>query len=281
MAFTGVVALASAETVTAAMVFAAVAEVGTALSIVGAVTGDKTLSALGGVMALGGAAGGFISGLGAAGDAATAASAGGFEAGFQGSDVLAGATDASAGLADAAASGVGSDVGAFESGFQGSDALNAANPSANLAAPDAGSLTNSGVATPTSVTTPTPGNVTDSLSVNGAAAPTGPTGPVTPLDNPISSTGAPASSNDFFGNIWQGIKDPKNKTLVNSAMQIGGGLLQGIGQADQFNRALDVKNREQTLNEQVKLGQLALQQQLAANANSQVKFPGIVASARN
>lgn len=277
MAFTGVVALASAETVTAAMVFAAVAEVGTAMSIVGAVTGDKTLASLGGVMALGGAAGGFLSGLGAVGDAAATTAGGatvgeGIEAGFMDAANVAG--DTAGTVADTVGS-VAMDGGGELAGDAALDAngLGATQPLANTA-------TSVGTAvTPTApVVTPSVGN---SLEVNGAAAPTGPTGPVTPLDNPISSTGAPASSNDFFGNIWQGIKDPKNKTLVNSAMQIGGGLLQGIGQADQFNRALDVKNREQTLNEQVKLGQLALQQQLAANANSQVKFPGIVASARN
>lgn len=77
MAFTGITALVSAAStgaaVTATMVMAAVAEVGLALTVVGAVTGNEKLTKIGGAMSLIGGVGGMIAG--AAGGAAGAAAA--------------------------------------------------------------------------------------------------------------------------------------------------------------------------------------------------------------
>ena len=65
MAFTAVIALAEAAAVevTAAMVFAAVAEVGVAMSIAGAVTGSEDLSKIGGVLSIVGGVGSWATGL--------------------------------------------------------------------------------------------------------------------------------------------------------------------------------------------------------------------------
>lgn len=76
MAFSGVAALVSAvgagTAVTVGMVAVAVAEVGMALTVVGAVTGNEDLMKIGGIMSLAGGVTGFISGAveGAAGAAA-------------------------------------------------------------------------------------------------------------------------------------------------------------------------------------------------------------------
>lgn len=276
MAFTGVAALVAAETVTAAMVFAAVAEVGTVLSLVGAVTGDKDLSALGGVMSIGGIAGGFVSGLASAGDAAIAAATSGeaaaFESGFVGSEALTGGVDAAADAAGAAAD---SAAGAFEAGFQGTDAL------AHAAGGDlSGAATRAAGDISAAAPAQAPAaNVGDSLTVNGPSAPAGPAGasaPTSPAD-----VGGPVSSDSFFSDIWNGIKDPKNKNLVNGAMKIGGGLLQGAFAGDTADKDRALRERQVALNEQVGLGELALKQAQAANSNSQVKFPnGIINGAR-
>jgi hypothetical protein len=74
MAFTAIVALAAGAEVTAPLVLAAVAEVGTAMTVVGAVTGSKDLMKVGGIMGLVGGVGGMVAGAagGAAGAAGTA-----------------------------------------------------------------------------------------------------------------------------------------------------------------------------------------------------------------
>lgn len=69
-----VVAVVVAETVTASMVFAAVAQVGLGLTVVGAVTGNQTLMKIGGVLGMVGGVGSLATGL--ANSAAGAATAG-------------------------------------------------------------------------------------------------------------------------------------------------------------------------------------------------------------
>lgn len=63
MAFSAVIAIAAGETaVTAGLVLAAVSEIGVALTVVGAVTGNKDLMKIGGVMGLVGGVGGLVAG---------------------------------------------------------------------------------------------------------------------------------------------------------------------------------------------------------------------------
>ena len=116
MAFTAVTALVAAETVNAAMVLAAVAQIGTAMTIVGAVTGSKDLMKLGGTMALVGGIGGMAAGAmsGAAADAAATTVLD--EAASQaGADALSASLDQGAnamatGVTDSATAQVGSDA---------------------------------------------------------------------------------------------------------------------------------------------------------------------------
>lgn len=93
MAFTGIAAVASG-TVTTATVLAAVAEVGMVMTVVGAVTGSKSLMKIGGVLGLVGGVGGLINGAasGAVSGASTAAS---------GAETM----ESAAGMADAAYGG--------------------------------------------------------------------------------------------------------------------------------------------------------------------------------
>jgi hypothetical protein len=72
MAELAIVALIGASEVSATMVFAAVAEAGTIMSVVGAVTGDKELGKIGGAMAMVGGIGGMATGAFAAAGSAAA-----------------------------------------------------------------------------------------------------------------------------------------------------------------------------------------------------------------
>ena len=77
MAFTAVGALIAGQAATATLVLAAVTEVGLAMTLVGAVTGNKTLLKVGGVLSMVGGVGGMINGAlsGAASGAAAEAGA--------------------------------------------------------------------------------------------------------------------------------------------------------------------------------------------------------------
>lgn len=74
MAFTGIAALVAGEAVTAAVVLAAVTEVGMIMTVVGAATGSEDLMKLGGILGIVGGVGGAINGAmsGAAGAGAPA-----------------------------------------------------------------------------------------------------------------------------------------------------------------------------------------------------------------
>ncbi len=71
MAFTSIAALAAGEAVSATLVLGAMAEIGTAMTIVGGVTGSKELMKIGGTMAMVGGVGGMVNG--AIGSAASTA----------------------------------------------------------------------------------------------------------------------------------------------------------------------------------------------------------------
>lgn len=107
MAFTSVAALIGGQAATAGLVLAAVAEVGVAMSVVGAVTGSKGLTKLGGVLGLVGGIGSMMAGAASGGAAAAGAEA-----------AAGGAEAASFGVLDSAAfagsEGLQSTIGMFE-----------------------------------------------------------------------------------------------------------------------------------------------------------------------
>lgn len=107
MAFAAIGALIAGAEVTAPLVLGSIAEVGTAMTVVGAITGSKDLMKVGGVMGLVGGVGGFVAGgMGAGADAAAA---GGADASAGGSDVLSSGIDSSP---SAASSTIGDPTGA-------------------------------------------------------------------------------------------------------------------------------------------------------------------------
>jgi hypothetical protein len=249
MAFSAVVALAGGAEVTATAVLAAMAEVGTAMSVVGAVTGNKDLTKLGAVVGLVGGVGGMVSGGAASGlaDAATVPT----EAAVAGQ----GALDVGAQSVTDAATGI------------QSTAAPTLTAGADLTAAP---LTNAGVPGVNGFETPTipaaaPTNVAipdASLTPPATAAPA-PTGaPDAPAGAPV--VGAPTDATkggNFFSQLWSSANNPANKSGIN----LIGNTLQGI-------QAADVAQQKQNLANQT----LALEQskfdytkQLDANLNNQ------------
>src|SRR5690349_7292867 len=121
MAFTSLVALASAETVTAVMVFSAIAEVGIAMTVMGAVTGDKNLTKTGAMVSMVGGLGGAAAGSGMFSGAAGEAAAGEVGAAAAGEAAAGAAAEGAAGAASAtpAAEAVAATPGAQEAAMQG------------------------------------------------------------------------------------------------------------------------------------------------------------------
>jgi hypothetical protein len=228
MAFTAVVALASAETVTAVMVLAAVAEVGTAMTIVGAVTGNKELTKIGGTMALVGGIGGMAAGaMGAATDAA-ATTVLDEAASKAGSDALTASLDQGA---NAMATGATDAATAQASADQLSSQLS--NQAANQSAP----ITDAAVANnPSAVMQPGQpvANAMDNSAVRTAAD----AGVSNPMTNGV------ATPNDQFnvsadlrdwggaqkkssGSFFDYFKDTKPDTALNLAGNVLGGISKG------------------------------------------------------
>lgn len=252
MAFTAVGALIAGAEVTAAVVLAAVTEIGVAMTVVGAVTGSKDLMKIGGVMSLVGGVGGFIAG--AAGGTAGAAglSEAGTSAAFDvaGTEALAGSTFSSpaaelaANAADQAALGgiEGASEGIVSSGIQA--------PAAASAAPGAEMPAAQSAAAPTQAA-PT---VNDVAGVQGPGAPQGAQMPVGPgeVSNPYSNPTdmrlaagtqtAPQNATSFFDGF--GAWANKNSTLLSSGMQLGGGLLKGAAEGDMWDKKMGLEQQK-------------------------------------
>lgn len=224
MAFAAVATLFAATTVTVPMVLAAMAQVGTVMSVVGLVTGNKDLAKLGGAIGLVGGVGGLIAG------AASAASSGvagnlaqeGFRAGES--------------LAQNAATDVTIDAGA--AGLTAPEVTNfAATPgiSEAQAVPDVGNV---GMSPPPNTPAPLPTDV---------AGPTTVTGPKDVgarfTTNPAAFTGS-AKGRGFFSGVFDYIKDPANKEMVNMGGKVIGGAFEGMQRADEFNRTQGLRENE-------------------------------------
>jgi hypothetical protein len=240
------------------MVVAAVAEVGMALSVVGAVTGSKDLMKIGGAMSLIGGVGSMIAGAasGATGAAASAAEAGLGEAATSAALESASAEAMSAyggaAAADAATAGV-------VSGMETAAAGGAGDLAAGLAEPSIfGSAAGTPAAAATEAAAPSAMKVGPSVepTVNDVATPQGPAGaqgPTTPYDaaNPTdqrlaagsqsSPMNAPESAGSFFGKMSAFAE--KNKTLFSSGMQLVGGAMKGANERDMWNQKMELERQ--------------------------------------
>lgn len=254
MAFTAVGALIVGETaVTATLVLAAVAEVGMALTVVGAITGSKDLMKIGGVLGLVGGVGGMIAG-GMSGAAAGAGAAEGA------------AGSAAEGVADTALNGSDLMSNAFtESGATGAGGFGGTAASTTGAMPElAASMPNPTDMRLAAGTQSTPGGLvsdamgpTPAATVNdvstpaGPQAPQGPQAPSSPADlnaNPLDgrlqagTATTPGNAPVSSGKFWSSFSDfaDKNKTLLSGGMQLLGGAMNGANQRDMWNQKMQL-----------------------------------------
>lgn len=246
MAVAAIVALASASsaTITASMVFAAVAQAGTILSIVGAVTGNKDMMKVGGTMGLIGGIGGLATGAftGAAGQAAADTTTSG--AADVGAQVgAAGSQTAASGVVDyssmgggelAGAAGTGADIGAL--GMEGATVAAPVAQGAGDLAMNIGPA-GAGVDAASAAT-----NVGNTLSA-GANAPIGPMGPFTATESltEFNNTFSPYKQTSFNAiSEWM----DKNKTMTGLGGQVIGGAMQGMYAADVADKDRAMKQKQ-------------------------------------
>lgn len=283
MAFTATAALVSGSAaVTAATVLAAVAEVGLALSVVGGITGNKTLSKIGGVMSLVGGVGGMLAGGLSSGGASAASSL-----------ADAGADAATSAAWSEGAAGLGQDT----LGNMGMDAASSGGGgiinTAQSAAPDlAGNL----AMNPTDMalqagTKTSPGQMAvgaDSAAqaastVNDVAQPVGArTATGAAENNPYTNNPTdirlqagtqrppglpPEGSSSFFGRLGKLAED--NKTLFSTGKELVLGGLKGANENAMWNEKMD---KEQQRINQTKYGN--------STANFAKRNTGIIAGAQ-
>jgi hypothetical protein len=255
MAFSAVIALAGGEAATATLVLTAVAEVGTAMTVVGAVTGNKDLMKIGAVMGLVGGVGGMIAGAGdaAAGAAGAAADTAGNAAqeGFRASEI--GAEDAAG---TAAENGVTGAATGADSVAQAGTAPAAPQPSF-----DTNPAQTAATSTPDSLaaqqaTQPT--QPVQSVDPNAISAPQGvqqvqaqgPADVATPYSNPTDmrlangTQTSPASAPQSSGGFWNSMLDfaNKNSKLLNTATTLAGGALKGANDQAMFQQQMQLKS---------------------------------------
>ena len=229
MAFTAVAALVSGTAATATLVLAAMVEIGTVMTIVGAVTGNKDLMKLGGVISLVGGVGGLVAG--AVGGAATAAGA------------------------DAAVASAGAQQ-TVEIAAQGAEAVSSAVTQGSAVGQDLGILGN-GITPTTGVNNPSAftGQATQATAnaANPIVATPGIQGPAAQIDvgdavgrkiassQTVATPGGAAKGGNFFSNTMDFIKNPANKELVNGGVKLLGGAFQGMNEADQFDQQMQFR----------------------------------------
>lgn len=231
MAFTSITALAAGQAVNAALVLGAMVEVGTVMTVVGAVTGNKDIAKIGGTMALVGGVGGLIAGAGSAIGAAEASNA--------------------------------TQQGFGELAAQGADAALDAGAS-GMAAPEVVDF----AATP-GIAEVSPLPQTPEASFEVAKLPD--LGPAEvgaqfkTRDSKESEKG-----NSFFSGVFDFIKNPKNKELVNTGAKVIGGAFEGMQKSDEFDRTQGLRE-----------GEFAFRQAQSANVKQQNKSrSGIIQQAR-
>ena len=280
MAFTALTGLMAGTTaVTAVNVLAAVAQVGMALTVVGGVTGSKSLMKVGAALSLVGGVGGMVAG---------AASGGAAAAGAAGESAAAGLAEGGADAATSAASSEGAGLGADTlsnatagqgTGMIGSTMDSAATPTLESAAQTAvaptqtpsQSLQSELKVAPDRTTTITPSDTAGKGATNpfedpsSAYATNGSDAMSDAYRGGVGGFTAPESSGNFFGKISKFANE--NKTLFSAGLQLAGGALKGASEAKMWNE------------------KMGFQREQAAKANSVGNFAprpatGIIAGAR-
>lgn len=256
------IAAVAASEVTAAMVFAAVAQVGIGLTVVGAVTGNQGLMKIGSVMGLAGGIGGLATGA-----ANAAGSAIGSEvSGLTPAEVAAqeasssGALGAEVGATNPTTAGLDQFVSPTESGIQGSvsQAGQAQMTGASqMTSPAGAELVTpkpaSGLVDATTTSPATGSSFVDqannlATSAPGDLAKTAAADPMAVFKGGAESAGAVGGelSNGIQSskNFWSGFTDLlKTKEGANGAMQLAGGALQGMGSMYNADRNYDINKQ--------------------------------------
>lgn len=240
MAFAAVAAVFSGAAVSAATVMSAVATIGATMSVVGMVTGSKSLMKIGGVMSLVGGVGGLVAGAASAAGGALTAEAGGAAASAVGDVAASAGSEALTASAGALESGL--SPGLIEGGVQNLGGELAANAAGNMAAPAMNAAQN---AVGNVVELGAAPSITPAASEasSGIVSMTGPQATVTPMDTSIGvrapadsfgikNLGASFSSPQPSGGFWDSMSTwaERNKTLLNSGMQVVGGALKGANE---------------------------------------------------
>lgn len=260
MGFTAVVGLAAGTTaVTTVTVLAAVAEIGLALSVVGAVTGSKDLMKIGGMMSLVGGVGGMVANAGAAaggaaGSAAAAESAITGEAAFGGYAAEAGsAAAAEAGISAGAAAGESAGASGFGADL-GGQSMRSTMPDLSTSLDMAGNAAPGNASSTMSLTPDAASTGLQAPAPAAIQAPSSPAdinydpfdfqGPTNPLTG-LSSNGAAQTSSSFFKTFTDFAE--KNKEWIKgglSGMQKSSELQQKNAND---NRYMDIQ--QQTVNQ--------------------------------
>ena len=275
MAFTAVIGLATGTAaVTATTVMLAIAEVGMALTVVGAVTGDKEMMKVGGTLGLIGGVGGAVAGA-ASGVAGEVAAEG--AAGFMGPpvDELAGLgsieeplsgivqNTASEVITPEASNLIGTQS---ENGFERSLEDNIVqNPGVNQAqaAPTQVSVTPEPIATNANTTNVSPANTAQANPLDATTGQTGTTnvtGTVTTPNTLAESTGITGSpdalmgppdylanaskpASDYFSGFLKFAKE--NDKLMSTGLQLGGSMMNGMQKQSQFDQQMGMAQQRQ------------------------------------
>lgn len=249
-AFPAVAALMGGSAVTAGLVLTAVAEVGMAVTVVGAVTGNKKMMQVGGAMSLVGGIGAFAAN--AMSNAAGAAASGVAEGAAQSAVAQSGTQAAADSVANAAMEGAGSAatqglgdavasnsmdfaMGPASAGGQSAVAYAVEQPVVNGAA--SGGLVNSAMKGAGQLGSAATSAIPDPQAANNAMiASNGPAPVATPMDQ-IGTIRAnvdmkqPASG--ILGKFSElGAWAEKNKTLAGMMLQVGGNAVMGAIKGD-------------------------------------------------
>lgn len=279
MAIAGIAALASAGGVAAGIVaIETLAIIATVTSVVGAVTGNKTLQKLGMGMGLASAGASLLaSAEGAAGAAASTAvdQSAAETARLAAGEATAAAGETAAGnlITQEATGGIVSNAtSAFDSSLAGApDIMGAPSTLAGESATQATSIANAPTAA--AVETANATNATANSAFNAGnittpvdtAANLGVSAPSSPYDMASFGGKDPFGANEilkpksFFGDTWDKTSAwfEKNPKLGNTLLQVGGNIASGIAKSAEADRLYELQST-----------QLQMQQQQAANAKS-------------
>lgn len=252
MAFTSLAALAGGTAATTSLVLGAVAEVGIAMSVVGAVTGSKDLLKIGSVMGLVGGVGGMLAGSGAAAGANAATT----EAWTQGASGL--GQDVLSNVGGGAATDIASDslLAGLESAAPQAVTQTSGLQATSISQPG-GPIIQSNV-TPevgAQMQAPTPEtsvNVGRDLTVQEAQSPFARNGSDVMSDRFDEmgakgaggfggGTGAPQSADSFWSSFSTFAKN--NQKLLSGGMQVVGGALNGMNQRSMFDERMNLERQ--------------------------------------